>query len=237
MRAADEVGGLDRVASAFVGRDWELARLCALVETVAAGHGQVVVLTGEAGIGKSRLAAEVSCICAQRRFDVLAGIADEVEQRRPFGVVLDALEVRDGRDLRRREIVRLLGGSGAAGLGLEARVADVLVGLVENACAAGPVVVLLDDLQWADESSLVAVNGLARSASSCPLLLVCVLRRYPAGGPLRALLAALDYRRAHRIELEGLAAVEVVELATGLAGAPPGAGLAAALAEVGGNPF
>ena len=75
----------------FVGRGRELARFSALVRAVSAGHGQLVVLTGEAGIGKSRLAAQVLAECASGGFAVFSGTADEVEQRRPFGVVLDAL--------------------------------------------------------------------------------------------------------------------------------------------------
>ena len=216
----------------FVGRGRELARFSALVRAVSAGHGQLVVLTGEAGIGKSRLAAQVLAECASGGFAVFSGTADEVEQRRPFGVVLDALGEHTGG-----EIARLPGGDGGSAPGLEARIADLLVAAIEEACLAGPVAVLLDDLQWADESSLVAVNGMARLASSYPLLLVCVLRPYPAGGPLRALLAALDYRRAHRIGLEAMGAGEVAELAARLADAPPGESLRQALEKAGGNPF
>jgi DNA-binding CsgD family transcriptional regulator len=225
----------------LVGRERELARLGALVDAVAGGHGQLVVVGGEAGIGKSRLAGEVVANCARRKFGVFSGVADEVEQRRPFGLVLGALADGEGALAERGVIAGLLGGESlggpTGGFGLEARIADALVGVVEEACGFGPVVVALDDLQWADESSLVAVNGIARLTSSHPLLLVCVLRPYPAGGPLRALLAALEYRRAVRVELEGMDGGEVAELAARVAGAPPGDSVRGALEEAGGNPF
>jgi DNA-binding CsgD family transcriptional regulator len=230
----------DGPAAAFVGRERELARLGVLAGAVLAGDGQVVVVTGEAGIGKSRLAARVLADCGGRGFAIFSGAADEVEQRRPFGVVADALGVREGSDHTRCEITRLLDGGDAAGgggLGLEARIARLLVGVVEDACRTAPVAVLLDDLHWADESSLVAVNGMARLTASHRLLLVCALRPYPVAGPLRALLAALDYRRAYRVALEGLTAGEVAEMAARLGGAPPGPSLRLALAEAGGNPF
>ncbi|MBV9809727.1 MAG: AAA family ATPase [Solirubrobacterales bacterium] len=238
MRAREDVRGLG--VPAFVGRERERVRLGALAEQVAAGHGQVVVVGGEAGIGKSRVAEWVSAECARREFVVLSGVADEVERRRPFGVVLDAVARYDARFTARGMTGVLDGevlGRAAGGFGSEARISEALVGIVEGACGDGPVAVMLDDLQWADESSLVAVNALARLASSHPLLLVCVLRPYPVGGPLRALLAALDYRRAVRIELGGLGADEIDELAAGLARAPLGKSVRRALEQAGGNPF
>jgi DNA-binding CsgD family transcriptional regulator len=237
----------------LVGREAELARLAALAGTISAGHGQVVVLTGEAGIGKSYLAARVLADCAGQGFTVLSGVADEVEQRRPFGVVNDALGVHPGaQEGTRGAIARLLAhGSTAddraaddraaedapAGPGLEARIADLLVGLLADECRARPTALLLDDLQWADQSSLVAINGIARLVSAAPLLLICALREYPADGQLRALLAALDYRQAHRVPLTGMPDGEVAELAAQLAGAPPGPGLRTALGDAAGNPF
>ena len=235
----EEVAGIS--APTIVGRKRELARLRALVDAVAAGHGQIVVVAGEAGIGKSRLVAEVLTDCARRGFAVLSGVTDELDQRRPFGVVMDALAARDRRFAEPGAIESLLdgerlGGVGA-GFGLEARIADELIAVVEEECGAGPVAVALDDLQWADESSLMAVNGIARLASLHPLLLVCALRPYPAGGRLRALLAALDYRHALRVELEGMDAGEVAELAAEVAGAPPAQSVRLALQETAGNPF
>lgn len=221
--------------SLLVGRERELARLIGLAEVARAGIGQIVVLSGEAGIGKSHLGAEVLARCVGLGFAVFSGAADEVEQRRPFGVIVDALAVLDGRGGTRTEIVGLLGGAG--GLGVEARISDLLDRLAGEACGAGPVVILLDDLQWADESSLAAIARIARSAASRPLLLLCALRPYPAGRVLRALLASLDYRRALRLTLEGLPADEVAELARRLGDAPPGPSLLRALAQTGGNPF
>lgn len=230
------------LTQAFVGRTSELAGFSALAENVSAGHGQIVVLTGEAGIGKSRLAERVLTDCAGRGFAIFCGAADEVDQRRPFGVVNDALGVHAGAGGVRAEITGLLrsgGGAGGAwaGPGLEARITDLLVGVIADECLAGPAAVLLDDLQWADESSLAAINGMARLSSAAPLLLICGLREYPAGAPLRALLAALDYRQAHRMPIAGMNAGEVAELAAGLAGAPLGPSVRAALSKAGGNPF
>lgn len=221
----------------LVGREPELARFGVLLDGLAAGRGDVVVVSGEAGIGKSRLAAEALSECRRRGFAVFTAGADEVQTPRPFGLVVDALGVSSGEDRARQEIMRWLDGGVAGGFGLEARIAELLVGLVEGACEAGPVALVLDDMQWADESSLVAVHGFAHLASSERLLLVCLRRPYPEGAPLRSLLAALDYRGAHRFDLEGLAVDEVAELAGAVAGAPPGKSVRRALEEAAGNPF
>ena len=225
----------------LIGREHELAGLRSLLRGVSSGCGEIVVVSGEAGIGKSALAAELIADCSAQGFTVFAGGGDEVERRRPFGVVLDALGVPHERTGVRAEIARLLGEPGADGpegqLGLEARIADLLTGLVTEACERAPVAMVLDDLQWADESSLMTVNGIARQVSFHPLLLVCIRRLYPLEAPLRELLASLDYRRASHLNLDGLEPGEVEELAATLSVAPLGESVTGLLREAGGNPF
>lgn len=226
------------VMPVVIGRDAELALLDELAGRAHRGHGQIVVISGEAGIGKSRMAAEVLIRRPDLGFTVYSGAADEVERRRPFGVVTDALGIdRDG-DAVRAEVAELLDGAAHRGrYGVEARIADLLDTVVGEACSRRPVALILDDLQWADESSMVATKRIAGSAAARPLLLVCVLRPYPTDLGLRALLAALDYRGAQRIDLEGLPVDRAAELATLIGGAPPGRNLRRMLAETGGNPL
>jgi DNA-binding CsgD family transcriptional regulator len=202
-----------------------------------------VVLTGEAGIGKTRLAAELLARCAAQGFVSFAGAGDELDRHRPFGVVVDALRVRGASGDARGEVARLLEGPAlgppedAGTAGWQARIADLLTGWTLQACRRTPMVIVLDDLQWADEASLVVASHLARQTASAPLLVVCALRPYPLSAALRVLLASLDYRGAHRLALDGLSEGDVAELAAGLAGARPGPSLSAALGAAGGNPF
>jgi hypothetical protein len=99
----------------------------------------------------------------------------ELAQRFPLRVVLDCLGIRPGSaDPARREIVGPLSGRPAGPGGLAdpvAAAAELVLGLVDRLCAAGPVVLVVDDLQWADEASVAAWGQLARSAEQLPLLL------------------------------------------------------------------
>jgi DNA-binding NarL/FixJ family response regulator len=228
---------------ALLGRDCELAALDRLIGDAGRGHGRVVVLRGEPGIGKTRLAREALSRCERRGFELLAAAAEEMEQRRPFGVVSDALGVEGTRDGVRTEIRALLRGGGAPGgvfvesAVLESRVAELALEYVEGLCTRRRAALLLEDLHWADPSSLLVVHRLARAAGGLGLLVICTLRPYPERRELRTLLASLERLGAVRLEVEALDAGAVSALAERVAGAPPSAALRRRLEAVGGNPL
>jgi predicted ATPase len=163
------------------GRVAEIQALGEALDRVAAGGPAVVLVEGEAGIGKTRLLAEVLRDAAGRGMRVAAGRAEELERTRPFGVLAAALGcARSSPDRRRAAIAGLLAGPGGGELGpitvtsdpgLRFRVVDAITDLVEELAQAGPVVLGLDDLQWADPSSLLTVGcagpAPGRSAGGC----------------------------------------------------------------------
>ena len=219
----------------FVGRELELDALRADVASVVRGQGRLVVIEGEAGIGKTRLVEE-----SLRGHKVLVhqAAAEELSGRRPFGVVADAI----GIDLRAARIGRLLlstVGSGDAVPGdLEFRVTEALLAHVEDLCVEGPVALVLEDLHWADPSTLVFLNRLARRTADLPLLMVGTRRPLPELPALDRLITDLtQHGGARRLALGPLDGGEVRTMAELVIGGTPGPRLVAHLEGASGNPL
>jgi DNA-binding CsgD family transcriptional regulator/tetratricopeptide (TPR) repeat protein len=119
----------------------------------------------------------------------------------------------------------------------EFRIVDALVDFVEQLSAAGPVLVALEDLQWSDPSTVLALNRLGREISKLPVVLIATLRPVPRSTDLQALLDGLTTRGALRLSLHRLDEASVAELVEGMVGMPPGPGLLGELSRAGGNPF
>ena len=166
------------------------------------------------------------------------GAGDELGQALPLLPFLDGLRVREpSANLRRDMIVRLLRGEVAADRGMDvpAVLAEQLLALVAEQCAVRPVILVIDDLQWADQASVNLWGRLARSARQMPLLLVGMMRPVPQRDDVLALRRAAG--DAARIELTGLAGATVADLVAGLAGGRPDDGLLRLADGAAGNPL
>ena len=234
-------------AEHFVGRAEELGALDAALEDASRGRPRALAVLGDAGIGKTRLLAELAHGADGRGHLVLTGAASELEHALPFWVFVDALDdyVRslepgrlaalDGR-LRERlaHVLPALAGDRAGDPPRDERyLTHVAVrALLELLAAEQPLVLVLDDLHWADPGSVDQLAGLLRRPPAAPLLLALALRPRQAPPRLAAALArAESERRLTRLELGALSRAEAHALVGAAADAQ---GL---YEESGGNPF
>jgi DNA-binding CsgD family transcriptional regulator len=221
----------------LIGRDAEMAVLVGLVGEVARGQGRSVLIEGEPGIGKSAL---VRAALAHAAVDcqVFWGVGDELGQELPLLPFLDGLRVREpSSSPRRNTILRLLRGELAAdrGTDVSAALAEQLLALVGEQCAVQPAILVIDDLQWADQASVALWGRLARSVRQVPLLLVGMMRPVPQREDLLTLRRAVG--DAVRLQLTGLDEAAVTELVAALAGGQPDDKLLRLADGAAGNPL
>ena len=231
-------------APPLVGRGHELALLRVVVDGVARGRSQFAFVEGEAGIGKSRLLAEVLLEAAGVGVLVLKGKADEFHTARPFGAIADALgcSIRSP-DPRRAEIGRRLsdwdGASwdAAAGPGQQFQVVDALAELLEETAVRGGVVLALDDLQWADHATLLSLRAIAVRLAALPIGVIGAYRPVPRRPVLDGIVDAAVRDGGLHVCLSSLGALDVVELVRQHLSAEPGPRLLHRVAGAAGNPL
>lgn len=225
----------------LVGRESELAVLQDATTQLLAGIGGAVLVEGEPGIGKSSLIAAAAAAGEESGCAVLSGVADQLAHPLALRLLFDCLEITQrAPDPRRAEIARITRASGpdiVLRQAAHAVAADMLVTLVEDQCANSPTMMVLDDVQWADEASLEVCRLLASTAVHLPLLLVLSFRPLPRGSGIRHLQAALRGQGATTISLGPLGPDAIQALLSGVAGAPPGPALVELAAQASGNPL
>jgi DNA-binding CsgD family transcriptional regulator len=226
------------LAGALVGRDGELAALAGLIKQAAAGNGSSVLIEGEPGIGKSALVQAAMAEARNLGCQVYWGAGDELGQALPLLPLLEGLRVREASDNpRRNTIVGLLRGEVAAARGTDvsAALAEQLLALVAEKCSVQATMLVLDDLQWADQATITLWGRLARSVRQMPLLLVGMMRPVPQREDLLALRRAMG--DTVRMPLARLGEAAVADLVTALVGGQPDDKLLQLAGGAAGNPL
>ena len=219
----------------LTGRDDELAQLTALVDRVVAGTGSspaFVALTGEPGIGKSRLAIELATYAGDHGVTIAWGRCsqdDGAPALWPWATVLERLGSALPSD------------SGGEDAAAAFRAWDTVVGTVLAAAERGPLLLVLDDLHWADTSSLRVLRLLTEAVaaeSPARLLVVATWREHPVPtGALAEVVEAFARKHALRLQLRGISADAAATLFAEVAEAEPSAGDEDTLRRTEGNPF
>jgi predicted ATPase len=228
------------------GREPEAQVLGEVLDRVASGQLAVALIEGEAGIGKSRLLEDVLENARARGMQVATGQAEELERNRPFGVLAGAFGcITSSPDPRRAAIAALLATHGGdrgpitvtSDPGLQFQAVDAFTALAEELALSGPLVIGVDDLQWADRSSLLTLAAFSRCLAYLPVALVGCLRPVPRLAELERLTDVWQAAGARQLGLTPLGADAVRDLVAETVEAEPGPGLLAEISGAAGNPL
>jgi DNA-binding SARP family transcriptional activator len=248
--------------ASFVGRERELAELLAGLEHAFAGRGRLFLVSGEPGIGKSRLTDELAAHARARGALVLIGRCWEaggapaywpwLQALRMYAREGDALVLRGQLGARAADLAQIMpelrerlpdlpDASSLDPEGARFRLFDATSEFLRSAAQSQPIVLVLDDLHAADDPSLLLLRFLARELGSSRLLVLCAYRDVdPVPGDRLAQMLA-EIAREHavtRLSLGGLSESEVAEYVELTAAELASPRLAAALhAKTDGNPL
>jgi tetratricopeptide (TPR) repeat protein len=214
------------------GRAAEQATLADLIAGTADGAAGIVLIDGPAGIGKSRLVQHAGRLATERGFITAAARSDELDQVTPLGPLITALRASEPA---------ILGGDDRL---LRPQLADQRLWLLdrlhtalESAAASCPVLISIDDLQWADQATLHLAATLPTQLFSLPIAWILARRTTPVTSAMHALLGRLAGLGAQRIEVGPLPGEAALELATDILGARPEEPLSHLIDQARGNPF
>lgn len=237
---------VNRYGAGMVGRAAELAVVRRTMTELTDGNGQCLLIEGESGIGKSALLEAGLASAGTIGCEILRGTCDERGQRIPLSVMTRALGVHEGSEdpLRARMAREMSRPQEATGWNIRvlsgdpvAAAAEQLLTLVDRLCAAGPVVLAVEDLHWADEASLLMWQRLCQVSVQLPLLVVGTCGPVPRRSELKRLRRDLRARGGVHIALDRLEPEHVAELAGRSVRGTPGPLLSERLASAAGNPL
>src|SRR3954471_18723600 len=226
-----DVGGQRLVTPPIRGRAAELKVIGALIAAVAQGRGGVLVIEGPPGIGKSRLLTEVLALADKCGVRTLFGEAFEYQQTVPFFSLFMATLHADP-PVGDAEALRRLGGSAD----LRYWVVHDLGDAINTAAAQTPLAIVLEDIHWADNGTLLALQSLAARPDAAVLWVLTA--RTGAGGPaMQETLSLLQRANATFVRLGAIGADAVADMVQDAVRAKADVSLLNLAAKAHGNPF
>ncbi len=211
------------------GRESELAVLGECLSGVARGEAGMLLIEGPAGIGKSSLLAEARVMAGRMGVRVLFGEASETRETVPFAPLLDAT-LRSDPPIGERESARMLSQQPYWML-------HELQGALEAAALERPLVLVIDDVHWADSGTLGALTALPARLVGSPILWILARRGDEGRARVRESMARLERDGAGRLRISPLSEQAVAAVVADTVGAEPAAGLLAVASGASGVPF
>jgi DNA-binding CsgD family transcriptional regulator/tetratricopeptide (TPR) repeat protein len=226
-----------RLGEVFVGREDELRAVLSCLEQPGGCRG--VLLQGEAGVGKSRLLAEALGRDGDRH-RCLRGRADSLQRERAFGAIGTAIEPRPGAGDAEAALAELLAATSTArvtGPWERGRILDGFVAVVHERCRREPVVLVVEDLQWADPGTLAVLGELLGPESPHGLTVLATLRSGARSRPLDHFLDRVVPDAVRPLVLGGLPDAAVGALLAATIGDRRSTALDRYVGRAGGNPL
>ncbi|MEU6162740.1 helix-turn-helix transcriptional regulator [Streptomyces tanashiensis] len=207
---------LDGVRTPLRGRDAEMAFIEERLDALGRGEGGIVRVEGPAGIGRSRILAEAAASARRRGTRVFEGAADPDEQFVPLGPLLEG--VLSGEEpLSGAQRLRDLATTPGQRFWLLQELGDRL----REAARNGPLLVVLDDLQWCDDLTLLTFHTLAAGLSSHPILWLVAVRAGGVPSGVRTTLDRIRQAGARELVLGALGDRAIARITEDVLGAPP----------------
>ena len=213
------------------GRVAECEQVLGLLRSTKGGQGGLLLVEGDPGMGKSLLLTAAGREAERLGLTLVAVAADELSQAMPLAPLLAAVNA----------------GTGPAAFAIATATdprqpgpapgRDVILGLLEKLASAGPVLVTIDDIQWADPGTLQALLSMPRLLAAYPLSWILAMARSPHTGGAERLFDLLERDGATRVVLGPLDDEAQLALVTDVLGAVPDATLTELAASASGNPF
>jgi DNA-binding CsgD family transcriptional regulator len=202
-------------ANPLRGRTTEYDEVLSLIASTAEGQGKILLVEGDPGMGKSLLLAMAARQARERDFSVVAVVADELSRATPLAPLLSAVHVA---------------ATAAASV-------STVLSRLEELAATGPVLVAVDDVQWAGQATMHAFRSLPRLLASYPMSWILTMARSLHPGTAELLFDRLEDDGATRIILGPLAPEAQMALISDVLGAAPDPALVELAVGAAGNPF
>ncbi len=227
-----DVGGQRLATPPIRGRAGELKVIGALVTALVQGRGGVLVIEGPPGIGKSRLLTEVMALADKAGVRTLFGEAFEYQQTVPFFSLFMAT-LRADPPVGDADALRRLGGSAD----LRYWVVHDLADAIGAAAAQTPLAIVLEDIHWADNGTLLALRSLAPARPEVAVLWVLTARTGAGGPGVRETLSELQRADAAVVRVAAMSPGAVAEMVSDAVRANADESLLNLAAKAHGNPF